>query len=536
MAKNLKTVFLADISDLEKGTKQATKAVKNFDKQASGAISSLGKAIGANTGSIGQMSQAFSGASAKIAQASGASTEKVAGLIRAFGAFGAAAGAIGVTVAAVWKNLSSEADYYGTRLDGLANNAGMHAYVDTMKALRHDHRDGAGIQEFVSKIKKAWSSIGNAVQSVYYQIFRPGQQAPSFRDDQETAGRAEKLAKRLTELQLQELDTRVQVSEIDAQIAVSRQKIRDTDIDLISRKAEEARLAELIEEKYKIQQPILSEQLELTKELYSLTNSSLADKETEVNLEMRLNSLTREKAELIKSTMRDSQRLDREIASMIKKTEQLALDESMQELEIEIEVNDQALQEDIADSVNKAMAAVDNMPPLTLHVDTLPIQKSIDLLPSLENAFKNTAATIGEALGTMFTGNTQEAAESLEAGLLNTLGGLAISVGELAVSTGTAILGIKVALDNINPYVAIAAGAALIALGSAVRSAASNLASGASVSSYASSTTYSPTASGYSNDLMTRELNVNVKGTLVANGSQLVAVLNNEQNRKNHTT
>ena len=52
------------------------------------------------------------------------------------------------------------------------------------------------------------------------------------------------------------------------------------------------------------------------------------------------------------------------------------------------------------------------------------------------------------------------------------LGGLAqmlIDVGKLAIQTGVAVAGIRVALKSLNPVVAIAAGAALVALGSLVK-------------------------------------------------------------------
>ena len=106
----------------------------------------------------------------------------------------------------------------------------------------------------------------------------------------------------------------------------------------------------------------------------------------------------------------------------------------------------------------------------------------------------------------------------------------------MAVATGAAAAGIQVALESLNPAVAMAAGAALIALGSAVKAGLSNVAGGnysasASVASsaYSGGSSNTPTAYG-------REMTVHVTGTLTGEGSKLVAVLNNEADRKRVTT
>ena len=85
-----------------------------------------------------------------------------------------------------------------------------------------------------------------------------------------------------------------------------------------------------------------------------------------------------------------------------------------------------------------------------------------------------------------------------------------------------------------NGYAAIAAGAALVALGSAVKSSLSSVASG----------DYSASAGGYSSggyssggggDYETREVKVYVTGTLEADGDKLITVINNT-NKKNYYT
>lgn len=60
---------------------------------------------------------------------------------------------------------------------------------------------------------------------------------------------------------------------------------------------------------------------------------------------------------------------------------------------------------------------------------------------------------------------------------MSPLADVIIQVGEMAIETGVAILGIKEALESLNPFVAIAAGTALVALGTAVKKSLSNIGS-----------------------------------------------------------
>lgn len=60
---------------------------------------------------------------------------------------------------------------------------------------------------------------------------------------------------------------------------------------------------------------------------------------------------------------------------------------------------------------------------------------------------------------------------------MSPLADVIIQVGKMAIRTGVAILGIKKALESLNPFVAIAAGTALVALGTAVKNSLSNIGS-----------------------------------------------------------
>ena len=89
----------------------------------------------------------------------------------------------------------------------------------------------------------------------------------------------------------------------------------------------------------------------------------------------------------------------------------------------------------------------------------------------VENAFINMAASIGNSLAT-----SVNVMEGIGAVLLEAVGSMAIQLGQLAIQTGIAMKAIKISFKN--PYTAIAAGIALIALGSFVSSKAKSITSG----------------------------------------------------------
>ncbi len=123
----------------------------------------------------------------------------------------------------------------------------------------------------------------------------------------------------------------------------------------------------------------------------------------------------------------------------------------------------------------------------------------------------------------------------LMSALLTPLAEAAIKMGEILVSAGIASEAFKSMLTN--PYVAIAAGAALIAVGAAAKAGLQAAVNSATGTSYVAS---SVASSGYTDSTgdrsWEREMTLHVTGTLQADGSKLVAVLNNEANRKQYTT
>lgn len=168
-------------------------------------------------------------------------------------------------------------------------------------------------------------------------------------------------------------------------------------------------------------------------------------------------------------------------------------------------------------------------------------KKSVqDFSAQLNSLISSSVTEMGTMLGQLFgdlaTGG--DAWGNFKSAALSAMGDLAIALGKLAIEAGLASEGIKAALHLDNPYIAIAAGVALIALGAAVKTGLSNISNGnySSSSATASVASSSYSSSSSSQDWAESEVNVKVTGTLQANGSALVAVLNNEEKRKSHTT
>lgn len=92
----------------------------------------------------------------------------------------------------------------------------------------------------------------------------------------------------------------------------------------------------------------------------------------------------------------------------------------------------------------------------------------------ITNSLVGTFSGIGDAIGEALSGG-QNVLEGLSHTLLAGLGGLLVNLGKLAIATGVGIQAIKTAFKTLNPLVAIGAGVALVALGTAINKSVSKL-------------------------------------------------------------
>jgi len=201
---------------------------------------------------------------------------------------------------------------------------------------------------------------------------------------------------------------------------------------------------------------------------------------------------------------------------------------------IELHPELEQINEDILKIANEGMAEVnERMGPL---YDKIQAQKEMmasvgeSLYNSLVTSMSDSISYLAEAMG---SGEFNFA--NFAKAILSPIADACIAAGLMIMTTGEAVEAFKAAFSSLQGYAAIAAGAALIAVGATAKA---GLAALASSSSYSSSRTLTSgsSSSSLSNDYATSSMTVNVTGTLVASGSELIAVINNENNRKNHTT
>jgi hypothetical protein len=165
--------------------------------------------------------------------------------------------------------------------------------------------------------------------------------------------------------------------------------------------------------------------------------------------------------------------------------------------------------------------------PINDSLNSIP-QTAIELGPVLSQALADVAITMGEGIGNIIAQGGS--LKDLGPILLGALGGVMVQLGQMAIQTGIAIGAIKKALMSLNPYVAIAAGIALVALGTAVRARAKGIGKGmggggggggGNLARSASASTLSGSPDGNRVEF----------GEIKWNGRELVLALENANNR-----
>lgn len=571
---NMKVIFGSDTKDFDKGAKAVKQGLKDLDKSSQSMLASLSGAFGVSAGKVEQVTSAMRGLGAKMTEAGNAGVKAFGSVLSSITPLGGAIAGIGIAAAiAGFKQLKAEADNFKSTIDGMNMSMATAAYLSTYKQVLHDVNSETGKQvaEAMDKWERGFgrfkANLGATFVTAMGQdqkwydallptgLIRGWKTATASADEAEAAaGRNAERASQMADLMKEQLTVNNEIKLLDRDIAEYRRQASDKSATAAERSAAEARYRELVNQKYDKQQDLQERMLNLQKAMDDEASNTF--EETKKTAEMEGALIDIETAR--QNELRSIDRLSSSIASSTS-AQAAAAKKAREEMQKMAEV--QAKWSGLGSVSTSGLSSVQGGvlgPSLSilpqrqdaeyfketfqaylgdwqLSVGIKPQEGAIvDFTNEVEDGLVSmatrTAEVMGNLIGTLASGG--DAWGDFKNAALSSLGDLAIAVGKIAIKTGVGMLGIQAALKMDNPYVAIAAGAALVALGAAVKSSLSAVASG----------DYSAGGGGYSGDYgssgggngyETREVQVNVTGTLVANGDQLVTVINNT-NKKNY--
>lgn len=557
-APNMKVRATMDNSDLKKKSQESKAALRDFEKAGRDAANRLGDAFGGiNVDKISSALSSVRGLGVAM-QESGNKGAAAFGTMLA-GLNGLTAGIAGLGLGAAittFRALTAEAENFKNTVAGANIELATQAYIDTYRQFIHDLNKGIG--EGVAETESWWKKYSSTFFTNFKTWFLSG--ASSATDSfgaapvnglsnyydavngaTDAAEEAARIANEIFEIQRQISDASVEWARQERQIAEYKRIAYDKTVDAAEQQDALAKAQALTIERYQAEANLRGRLADQQALYNTLASSSVDDIDRanqlriqEENVVSRMNNALRELSErqaAITAEVQKEAAIRMASADFLKRKAADAADTAAARTALST----------FTASLETPQLEM-NFPKLEVPVvPVLDTEAVIDLSQQLESALtgalENIGAGIGNLIGDLATGG--DAWGNFADMAISTFGDMAITIGKMAVSTGVATLGIKAALESLNGYVAIAAGVALIALGSAVKAGLSNVAAGnynASTNVASATGNYGAGSSPINTAFENREMTIKVTGTLRAEGSQLVSVIENERTRLAHTT
>ena len=547
---NMKVIFGSDTKDFEKGAKEVKQGLKDLDKTSASALAGIGSVFGVNTQKVEQMTSAMKGLGAKLTETGSAGVKAFGSILSSITPLGGAIAGIGIAGAiAGFKQLKSEAENFKSTIDGMNMSMATSAYISTYRQVLHDVNSDTG--KAVAQAMDQWergfgrfkANLGAAFVSYvsedrnWYDLpitraVRAWRQATAASDEAAAAAdRNADRASQMADLMKEQLTLNNEIKLIDRDIAEYRRQASDKSASAAERAAAEANYRDKVNEKYDKQINLQTRMFNLQQAMDGEASNTFEETKRTAEMEGQLIDLETARA----NELRTVDRLSNSIATTTA-AQAAAAKKAREEAEKMAQVQSKwaGLGTVSTEGLSSLQGGVEGPAMSILLHPKLDEKEVIDISRELASLVEQGVTSVSESIGTLIgdlvTGG--DAWANFANNALSAFGDMAIAVGKMAIGTGVATIGIKKALESLNGYVAIAAGAALVALGAAVKSGLSNVASGdysAAGGGYSGSYASSGGGDGYE----TREVQVNVTGTLVANGDQLVTVINNT-NKKNY--
>ena len=537
---NLKSIFTADTSDLKKGAAEAKQAVKDFDDATE---SALNEVVGLFGTSMGNISKTLSSVKGGYLQLSGAlkTTTATAGLTsKAMNVLKIALMSTGIGALVV--ALGSLIAYFTKTQRGSDTLA---KWMDQLGQVVKTVTDyfiklGEKIVTAFTNPKKAIKDLWNLITNKEARAELAQSAKDAAKDFVDRQNRRFALTEKQQKLERDLIDYTVEKATLEKQIEQQREIAADkANKTAAERLAANRKAQELTAKLFEREKHFAQERLDIMIEENALSESMNKDLQAEADLKADLISLEGQRASKTKELLAQQA----ELVNQVKK---------------EREEQDKIAQMKALRAANAAnlLPAVDGSKALK------GLQVTTELTPEFNPKKLETGVKEAEGylldfgkIASDFSNNISDAfstmIESLVAGnfslqdvfgmILSFLADSLKNIGKALIAYGTAMEAFKKAFSN--PWAAIAAGAALVAAGAVLKGLIGKMSSGGGGTASPSAAYAAATVGGggtldlrnatsYNSDV--RE--VKVTGRLVAQGNQLVAVIENENKRKGLTT
>jgi hypothetical protein len=507
---NLKAKFGVDSSDFKKGLKDGEQATADFKGAAGGMLDEFASMFGVNMSAVNDsigtahkslnfMAQSFKGA------ATSSNILSIALKVLKFAIVATGIGAIVVL-------LGSLIAYFQKSGEGSDKFARILAQIKSVinNTIERLAIFGKGLYQLMTgKFKEGWETMRSAFKGI----------GDELKEDWKAAG---DLADREDALEDREIALINSLEERRAKAAELRLAAKE-EMDDQNKKLDLLNKAEaLTKSVYGDQLSLERERLAIMKEKLAIQTKDPTDEQRReiAEQEAKINGLLREQAQELKGIVRERNSakaaVEAEAFEIIKAQNQIAkVDISHLELPNLAPVLAQIqLIADKTKEVTKAVGA-----------------SMIDVSDVINQALIDVSVGFGKWIGEMETG--MATTDDLIKMVGQVLGGMLTQLGEVLIAEGIGLMAIKKGLQTVNPYVAIAAGVALVALGASITSYLGNMSKGlgsTSSSSIGGSNVYDSSPYTVSRP-SSSNVNISGKVELVAKGKDLVAVLDAESQR-----
>lgn len=534
---NLKSIFTADTKDLKQGAKEAKQAVQDFDDATTSALDQVTGLFGASMKEINTTLSTVRGGFMTFSSSLSKSVQGASLFSKAMGVVKVALASTGIGALVV--ALGSLVAYFTKSQEG-ANILG--------KVMGQVGQAFKTVTDYAIKLgEKIVNAFKNPAQAArnFWKILTNKEERQKLSESLGNIGddfvnrQKERLAltERQQALEKKQIEWTIEKAKIQTEIEQQREIAEDK----VNKTAQERlnatlKAQELTRKLYAQETAFAQEKLDILQIENSLSESMNVDLQAEADLEAAIIGLEGQRASRMKELLTKQAELTKQV---VKEREER---EKMERLAA-MKVKDKLQPLDFSGVIKDVKVTTE----LTPEFNPKPLEKGVQEAEGYLIDFQKIATdfsnTISDAFASMIeglvTGNFS--LQDIFGTILGFLSESLKAIGKALIAYGTAMDAFKKAFKN--PWVAIAAGAALVAAGSVLSGLIKKMSSG-SESSASPSATFAAATVGGGGTLDLRNATsfsrgaqeIKVTGRLIGEGRQIVAVIENEYKRKGLTT